>query len=137
VAIPSFSVGEKLLASDAQELSDAVTSFGDSTPGTAKTGFTVTLDSVLTFCDGKIVDLTLRVTNASAITATSGNIPDTDIYVLNAAYRPVSFFPVPFSTGAVGGMAIIDSDGSVTLQTASDSIAASSSIQIHAMYALA
>ena len=113
---------------------DDLTVATDTSPGAAASGFTATVAQVSTALNGSLVELVLEVTNTSAITATSGNITDTTIYTLDAAYRPTTRKSFSWQNGTVGGQGILQADGTVVLTTASDSIGASTSIKMQLSY---
>jgi hypothetical protein len=131
---------------DIQALADAVDAdvedLGSTTdtndPGAVQAGFTLwTAGAKGTLAlGGKLVQVWLDLNNASALTATGGNLSDTTCYVLDAAYRPDAdhYVPFNFQTGAVQGSGQIFPDGTVSLQAATATVPSGSHIRIQAVY---
>lgn len=137
MTIPTFTANEVLTSTDMQAISAAFGVATDTTPGTAKAGFTDSSSFVRTCLDGHLVEVRLQVTNTSAITATTGNITDTDIYTLDAAYTPASNVFASYTTGNEEGTAVIQSSGVISIWTATDTIGASSLIRLSALFLVA
>jgi len=105
------------------------------TIGTVASGYTVNDVRAATLCGGKLIDIDIYVNNTAAITATTGNInPDITIFTLNSAYWPTHTIPAVFGNGAVTGEAVINTDGTINLRSASDSLGAGTNIRVHATY---
>ena len=105
----------------------------DTAPGTIAANFTLTESKVRTALNGKLVFLSLTVTSTNAITATGGNIADTTIFTLDAAYRPSE--SVGFAWGGnVTGYGSLGTNGVMQIWTASDNIAAGNIIRMSAMW---
>lgn len=134
------------VAGDIQALASAVdtdvedlgTTDDTNDPGAVQAGFTLWPNGAkgTLALGGKIVQVWLDVNNNSSITATGGNISDTTCYILDSAYRPDAdhYVSFNFQTGAVQGAGQIFPDGTVSLQSATATIAANAHIRIHAVY---
>jgi hypothetical protein len=93
------------------------------TVGTVASGFSVNDVRAATLSDGKHVDIDLYCARTGAdITATSGNIADTLMFTLAAAYRPTHIKSAIWGNGTSSGEATVDTAGLVTLRTASSTI---------------
>lgn len=105
------------------------------TVGTVAAGFTANGARAATMLAGKLVEVSLNVTNTAGITATTGNITDTQCFTLATAYRPSDTVTATWGNGSVSGECTINTDGTVFLRSADGSIGAgSSALRIHAMY---
>jgi len=106
------------------------------TVGTVSTGFGVLDVRAATMFDGKLIHIDLYIERTgAAVTATSGNIADTAMFVLATAYRPDHIVSTAWGNGTVDGEAIIQTDGAVYLRTCTGaSITTGSNIRLSATY---
>jgi hypothetical protein len=105
------------------------------TVGTVASGFSVNDVRAATALSGHMVDLDLYIQRSGAtITASGGNIADTLMFTLAAAYRPSHIRSAVWGNGTVSGEAIIDTDGSVTLRSANGSITSGSNVRLASCY---
>lgn len=106
----------------------------DTSIGTVAAGFTITSQLARTALGGRDVYLFLVINSTNAITATTGNVADTTMFTLDTAYRPSEAINVVIGTGLVTGEAIINTNGTVQIRSASDSIAAGANIRLTARF---
>lgn len=102
--------------------------------GTAAANFTITEAVARTALGGRLVYVHLIMNTTNALTATSGNVADTPMFTLDAAYRPSEDISVGIGTGLVSGEALIADTGVVSIRAASDNIAAGANIRLHATF---
>jgi hypothetical protein len=111
--------------------------------GTVASSFTVADIRAATTMGGKLVELDFSLTLVTAIpsSATAGNIADLLCFtVTNAAYRPDHMVEFSFDNGSVGGMGVIDTDGTVTLRittyfsTSGNAVAAGTTIKFNSIF---
>lgn len=101
----------------------------DSSVGSAAANFSGASATVRTALNGHLVFFQLQITSTNALTATTGNIGDVTCFTLDAAYRPSE--PVGFAWGSsVGGFGVLNTNGTVVLWVASDTVAAGSAIRL-------
>lgn len=86
--------------------------------GTVATGFTV--NDVRAAVMGPLVNIDLFLSITTALTVTTGNIPDVTCFTLNSAYWPSHYVSCSWGTGTYAGEANVQSDGLVRLRTATD-----------------
>lgn len=124
---------------NAQDIVDTVEAdiAEDTSIGTAATNFTATTQIARTALGGKLVYLFFIINTTNAITATTGNVSDTTMFTLDAAYRPTEAINCVIGTGLTTGEAIINTNGTIDIRSASDSIAAGANIRLTAMFLLA
>lgn len=108
----------------------------DSTVGSAAANFTLTAGTVRSILGGKVIFLSLTLVSTNAITASSGNITDTTCFTLDAAYRPTEVACSAFG-GVATGFAVLNTNGTVSLWTSSDTITAGSSFRLSFTYIIA
>jgi hypothetical protein len=94
------------------------------TVGTVNTGFTALDTKIRHTPDGKVIYGWFRIRSTNLITPTSNNMPDTDCFTLNAAYRPTDQFVALWSTGTATGGLIIYPTGIIRIATGNQPIAA-------------
>ena len=116
-------------AGDVVLATDATATNSDSSIGLPASGFSDTGCFAFTALDGKLIEIRFFLTNTSAITATTGNITDTTAFTVDAAYRPAAERSLSWNNKTVGGTAVLNTDGTLVLCTASDSVGAGSSIR--------
>jgi hypothetical protein len=104
------------------------------TVGTLGSGFTLGSAVCRTLMNGRQVDVKLDLVSTSAITSSSGDIPDTVCFTLATAYRPTEFRNFHFSAGAPNGDVQVGTDGTVTLRSANVTIAATSNVRMSFSY---
>lgn len=129
----SIGAGNNVAASD-YSFKDVTKVTTKATIGTDAAGFTTSSIVARTFLDGKVVDIKLDTVNTSLITATAGDITDTTIFTLNAAYRPTELRNFHFSAGAPNGDVQINTDGTMVIRSANVSISASSNLRMSFMF---
>jgi hypothetical protein len=116
-------------------LADAVS---DTTIGTVATGWSVSAQQSRTLLGGKLIFVDVALTRTGAgITATAGDIADTLCFTLDAAYWPSEAVVVPYRSTTLDGMGGINTDGTITLYTASATIATSATIRLSVTYIIA
>lgn len=101
----------------------------DTSIATAAAGFTITTQEASTY--GKLVMVRLNVTSTNAINLTSvgsGNLPDTTVCTLDAAYRPLRQVSFAFY-GTVGGSGYIQTGGACRLANADMNIPAGAGLE--------
>lgn len=126
----ALTTGHEIVAADF----DPVVSAG---AGSVAANFSLTSVVVKTMFDGAVVYLNLQVVSTNLITATSGNIADTNCFTLNSQYRPTEDTPFSFQDSTAGGTGVIvASSGQVQLRAAFADIAAGSTVRITATYIL-
>lgn len=136
LTVPPVGVGDDVLASYAAAVKAAIDDLylvtTDTTIGSAATGFTVNAGGQVarTLVGGKHVFINLYLNSTNAITVTSGNIGDTDVFTVDSAFRPTEILPGIAGTGLATGEAILDTAGVVTLRSMSDPIAAGANLRI-------
>jgi hypothetical protein len=110
--------------------------------GTVAANFSVTDVRAATLLGGKLVNVDLYIARTGAdITATGGNITDTLMFTLAAAYRPSHAQSCSWGNGVVAGEAIINADGTINLRSSNGNITGTagtglSSIRLSASYIL-
>ncbi len=106
----------------------------DTSIGTAAANFTASTTLVRTAMGGRDVYLFLIINTTNALTATGGNITDTTMFTLDTAYRPSEAINCAIGNGSVSGEAVINTNGTVQVRAASDTIAAGTNIRLTARY---
>jgi len=106
----------------------------DTTVGTAATDFTVITAVVRSLLGDHLIDFSLYVTTTNALTASGGNITDVACFTLDAAFRPSDVKTAVFGNGLVTGEARLDTNGVVTLRSASDTVAALTDLRMNFAY---
>ena len=106
----------------------------DTSVGTAAANFTLVSAVVRTALGGKLIDFTLYITSDNAITATNGNFADVAMFTLDAAYRPAEVKNAVAGSGASTGEAILGTDGTVKLRSASDGFGAGANLRVNFTY---
>jgi hypothetical protein len=89
--------------------------------GTIASGFSVQTQIGRKLLNGKVIDITLAITRTGAtLTATNNNIADTLCFTItDASYRPLEARQIVFvDAGQVNVLGTINTDGTVTLRTA-------------------
>lgn len=99
------------------------------TIGTAAAGFTDGGSQAKTMFDGHLVMVRIVVTNASTITATTGDFADVLMFTVDPAYRPANVINAVAGNGHTTGEAVLNSDGTVNLRAGSDSFASGNTIR--------
>ncbi len=122
--MPEALAGETV---NAQDIVDTIVAdiASDASVGTIASGFTLQSATVDTALGGHLVDFTLYVATTADRTATNGNLSDITCFTLDAAYRPASVKSSVLGSGTTSGEAILNTDGTVVLRAASDSITTS------------
>lgn len=112
----------------------------DDTPTTTTSGLTAATNfSVNDFLGMRVgnlivIDAYVQYTGAG-ITATNGNIADTEICTLPSGWRPAEHVvDVSWDDGFEDGGLLIDTDGTCDLRTSSDTIATGANIRFHAAF---
>ena len=101
----------------------------DSAVGSIGANFTLVDAQVRALLDLHLVFFSLAVTTTNALTASSGNIADVSCFTLDTEYRPSD--PVASAFGSsVTGFAVLNTNGTVGLWTASDTVAAGSTLRM-------
>ncbi len=131
--MPQALAGNTVNAQDIIDTVDADIAL-DTAIGTAATNFTATTQVARTALGGRLVYLHLIINTTNAITATSGNVSDVTMFTLDAAYRPTENINCAVGTGLVTGEAIINTDGTVQIRAASDSISAGANLRMTVMF---
>lgn len=140
LTVPTVAVGDDVLASWANDakaaIDDLYTTVSDVTIGTVAAGFTVNTNGQVarTALGGKLVFVMLYLNSTNAITVTSGNIGDTTVFTLDAAYRPSDTISAIGGTGFATGEATVDTSGVVLLRSMSDPIAAGANLRLTFMF---
>ncbi|MFM9643130.1 hypothetical protein [Streptomyces turgidiscabies] len=110
---------------------------GDSAPTITSSGISMatgfTLNDFTGYKVGHIVEIRVYAQRSGAdITATTGNIADTQICTLPSGWRPTSGTTQGFwGSGVEGGDFVCGTDGICTLRTASDNINTNANIRLH------
>lgn len=106
------------------------------TIGSTAVNMTGTAATVRTLCNGKMIYLSLTVTTTNALTASAGDVsPDVLIFTVNTAYKPAEIVIGAFSALA-GGQCLLNTDGTIKVSAASDTISAGSTIRATFAYML-
>lgn len=135
MTLPTFTVGQKLLAADLQTLANYLAQVEDTTPGTAAVNFSDSGSVARVTGNGSNVTVELNLLSANAITATTGNFADVTCYTLDTPYCPSETVGgICFGNGSTTGECDINSAGVVSLRSASDTVAAASTIRITATF---
>lgn len=133
LTVPAVGVGDDVLASYAAALKlaidDLYTVVSDTSIGSVAVNFTVNGNVARTALGGKLVYVNLYLQSTNAITVTAGNVGDTAMFTLDAAYRPAEIVSGDCSTGIATGEAVVDTAGVVTLRSMSDPIAAGANLR--------
>ena len=111
-----------------------LTPVDDSDAGDPAAGFTDQGSYVRTTLNGRDVFFKLFVKNTSALPVSGGDLSDVQIYTLDPPYCPTDTVNATMGTGHVTGECTLDSSGVVLIRSASDSIAANSSIRVTFKY---
>ncbi|WP_369335634.1 hypothetical protein OG559_31085 (plasmid) [Micromonospora sp. NBC_01405] len=99
-------------------------------------GFTLNSGGFRYHKAGPLVTVWVYGNSTNAITATSGNIPDTTYCTLPTGIRPPVDTPAVYGNGSMDGEALIAPTGVVTLRSADGNIAAGSNIRFAATYVI-
>jgi hypothetical protein len=102
----------------------------DTSIATAAAGFTLTLQEASTY--GRLAMVRINVTSTTAINQSpggSGNLPDTTICTLDAAYRPLRQVSFAFY-GGIGGAGYIQTGGAVRLANADRDIPSGTGLEL-------
>lgn len=121
-----------MLASDI--ITDINTTTITADVGTVASNFTVNDVRAAVSLGGALVDLDLYINTSNAVAASGGNLADTTMFTLVDALRPSHAKSCSFGNGSVGGEAIINTDGTINLRSASDTVTAGSNIRLSACY---
>ena len=104
----------------------------DSSVGTTAANFSGATATVRTALNGHLVFFTLTIVTTNALNAGTpgtGNITDVTCFTLDSTYRPSE--PVGFAFGSnATGFGVVNTNGAVTLWTASDTITAGATIRL-------
>lgn len=106
----------------------------DTSVGSVPANFSITEAVVRTALGGRLVFVHLLINTTNALTSTGGNITDTTIFTLDAAYRPSENVSVVLGNGSVAGEGIITTAGLVQVRAASHTIAAGTNIRVSATF---
>lgn len=97
----------------------------------AAANFTVTSAVARTLANGKFVHVRMTVTSANALTATSGDITDVTCGTLVAAYRPTETISTVVDGNSHSvGVCVVNTDGTISLRSFADTVAAGGGLTI-------
>lgn len=106
------------------------------TGATASSGFTLT--TFVGYKIGPLVSIYVLANVTTAVTASGGNINDTNFVTLPSGYRPLDPVDCCFGNGSMDGEALIDpSSGLITLRSANATISATSNVRLAATFVAA
>ncbi|MEU1554305.1 hypothetical protein ABZ517_16500 [Streptomyces scabiei] len=119
----------------AARLADGIDPTVTTTGLTAATGFTV--NDFYGVKSGKNVELAMYLQRTGAdITATTGNITDTQICTVPAGLRPTATSTITgfWDSGSECGGFVIGTDGICTLRTSTDTINTNANLRLHVSF---
>lgn len=102
---------------------------------TAQSGFSV--NSFSAYKIGHLLAFNALVTSTSAITATSGNIGDTNVALLPAGWWPLDQPNGTFGSGAMDGEFIVTTSGMIQIRSANANIGAGNTMRFTITYPFA
>lgn len=106
----------------------------DTSIGTAAANFTATTTVARTALGGRLVHLYLLINSTNALTATTGNVSDTTMFTLDAAYRPSEPVNVVMGNGLVTCEGVINTNGTIQIRSASDTVGAGTNLRLAATF---